>query len=224
MRQLASGPFAACMTFLLGVGWVGLVGALFTWPADRLPGLGEVDPPQIRTEEEPAFASSCYFRFGAKDDLEVYSLVLESDPYKDKAIVLEELSNRGAMMDAMIENERVAGASAETIRDFKQMNVKRASMRWIKGEVSGISFITKKESERIFSKEDLSGWNKFYKIYPRSAGIVSLSNVGFNPDHTEALVYASRSCGNLCGSGEFYILTNKRGRWAIKKRIDLWVS
>lgn len=67
-------------------------------------------------------------------------------------------------------------------------------------------------------------WPAFYKQYPGSSGLISFSNVGFNEQHDQAFLYASRSCGGLCGEGSYFLLKKVNGRWEIVKEQGLWVS
>jgi hypothetical protein len=67
-------------------------------------------------------------------------------------------------------------------------------------------------------------WTKFYKKFPDSSGIIFFSKVGFNAKHDQAFVYAGRSCGGLCGAGEYILLQKLNGMWVIKQERGLWVS
>lgn len=72
---------------------------------------------------------------------------------------------------------------------------------------------------------DLHGsWFKFYAKYPNSPGIVYLSKVGFNARHDQAFLYAARSCGGLCGAGEYVLLAKVNGKWEVRQEQELWVS
>ena len=55
-------------------------------------------------------------------------------------------------------------------------------------------------------------------------GLVSLSRVGFNRDHNQAVVYMSYVCGDLCGHG-FVLLMSKSGdQWQVVNKRGLWIS
>ena len=62
------------------------------------------------------------------------------------------------------------------------------------------------------------GWKQFNKRYPNAPGIFVVSRIGFNRDHTEAVMYAAKACGNLCGDGQYVWLVKRDGvldcRWA----------
>ena len=67
-------------------------------------------------------------------------------------------------------------------------------------------------------------WEKFYKTYPNSSGLIHLSQVGFNNRHDQAFVYVARSCGGLCGGGSYILLGKTNGRWIVLREEGLWVS
>jgi|SRR5215469_4236946 len=67
-------------------------------------------------------------------------------------------------------------------------------------------------------------WPGFFERYPTSVGWVSLSPVGFNRDHNEALLYIARHCGFLCGEGYSVALVKNGGAWSVKGKFLLWVS
>jgi hypothetical protein len=60
---------------------------------------------------------------------------------------------------------------------------------------------------------------EFAKTYPGTWGKLTLSKVGFNKPHTEALVQASLWCGDQCHSDEILFLRRIAGRWTIAERI-----
>jgi hypothetical protein len=67
-------------------------------------------------------------------------------------------------------------------------------------------------------------WPAFYRKYPGASGLICFSNVGFNRQHDQAFLYASRSCGGLCGEGTYILLKKVNGRWEIAKEQCLWIS
>ena len=63
-------------------------------------------------------------------------------------------------------------------------------------------------------KNNPQGWQEFHRRYPGAAGYVEFSAVGFNADKTVAVVYIGQHCGNLCGSGQIFVMQlSKRGKW-----------
>jgi hypothetical protein len=61
--------------------------------------------------------------------------------------------------------------------------------------------------------DPMFGWTGFYKRYPESAGIMTVSAVGFDPQRRRALVYMAHSCGLLCGGGAHHLLEKVDGVW-----------
>jgi len=49
--------------------------------------------------------------------------------------------------------------------------------------------------------------------HPGEGGWVELSAVGFNRERTIAVLWVSRGCPGLCGSGRFHVLHKKNGKW-----------
>ena len=177
------------------------------------------------TETLEYWVPSCS-RHGESDESAVYRAVLSGPRYSGSKIVVEEMSDRGdSVVYDMLNKEQVKGTSAMAIRNFKRWNLEPESLRWI-GETSPrIEFLSTEEAGQIFIG-DMPGeaWARFYRQFPGSTGLVSLSRIGFNDDHTEALVYVAHTCGSLCGSGEFVILKKTQGHWTIDRTDPIWVS
>jgi hypothetical protein len=81
--------------------------------------------------------------------------------------------------------------------------------------------VEEKELDR-FRRE--GGWEEFYKKYPESGGFISFSQVGFNPERSQALVYFEHWCGGLCGSGLYLLLEKSEGGWKVAKAHRSWIS
>jgi len=66
------------------------------------------------------------------------------------------------------------------------------------------------------------GWGfplELERKYPGAWGSISLSKVGFNQRHTEALVQAHELCGDDCRVHETLFLRQTKGRWRVVERI-----
>lgn len=62
-------------------------------------------------------------------------------------------------------------------------------------------------------------WLAFHEKYPNAWGYASVSRVGFNTRHTEALVFTRHSCGSACVNADFWFLERKNDSWYIVERI-----
>ncbi len=114
-------------------------------------------------------------------------------------------------------------AGNNALKSFKLNDTKPRSLQNVLGNSPGIIFLSNTESANIFRK-GVDGWDAYYKKYPKSGGILSLSDVGFDRDQTQAVIDVSYNCGWLCGEGGLLVLKKKEGRWYIFKQIGGWVS
>jgi hypothetical protein len=71
---------------------------------------------------------------------------------------------------------------------------------------------------------DRSGLKDFRQTFPKAAGIISLSHVGFDSSLHQAMVSSWFDCGFLCGTGRLYILRKTRGRWEVVSISITWVT
>lgn len=60
-------------------------------------------------------------------------------------------------------------------------------------------------------------WMEYYKRYPDTSGLITLSRVGFNTAHTQGLVYIGSHCGPDCGDVHFLLLEKQGSAWVVKK-------
>lgn len=67
-------------------------------------------------------------------------------------------------------------------------------------------------------------WQPFHQSFPKAAGILSLSLPGYSESGQLAVVQVSYACGLSCGSGEYWILKNIKGKWVVISRSPAWVS
>jgi hypothetical protein len=67
-------------------------------------------------------------------------------------------------------------------------------------------------------------WAEFKRRYPGAWGYATLTKVGFNDRHTEALVLVGHSCGDTCVSKEILFLKRSKTRWTVVERIPHYVA
>lgn len=83
-------------------------------------------------------------------------------------------------------------------------------------------FITDEELDSFFKRKLY--WEGFYKKYPNSQGVMVLSNVGFDAQKKQALVYVSNSRGSLDAIGVYVVLEKQNDVWRVKEKYEAWVS
>jgi hypothetical protein len=62
-------------------------------------------------------------------------------------------------------------------------------------------------------------WIAYYRRFPDSSGFIMLSRIGFNTEHTQALLYLGSRCGPGCGDIHFLLLEKTNGTWTTKKEL-----
>jgi hypothetical protein len=55
-------------------------------------------------------------------------------------------------------------------------------------------------------------------------GLVTLSEIRFDPKHEHAIVWYGFRCGGLCGNGGTVILDKKDGKWFQRRPCSIWMS
>ena len=223
MRRIVfSFPFAIA-TFLIGVAAFALA-SVISYPLDRM---AVVDVPPVIGENETASHHEVPYPTHCDDELlaEVYSVILKLDRYKSDRIVIEEFTERGGtLMGEMIARRGVKGAEVSTIEDYELKNRDSTSLRELFAGRNDIVFYTAKDDKAMSRDKNTPFEEKFAKRFPGSRRLVSLSDVGFNSQYTEALVYVAYYCGPLCAGGSFYVLKKTNGRWVVDHEIEHWVS
>ena len=84
---------------------------------------------------------------------------------------------------------------------------------------------TQEQLSKIFGGTSLArSWEHFYSEFPKSVGLFSFSNVGFNVGRTQAAFVVGSSCGGLCGSGYLVLMSRRTTDWQVQSQAHLWVS
>ena len=119
--------------------------------------------------------------------------------------------------------KKLAPISQKTIEDFKSRNSQPSSLENKFTLTTKVTFISKSEVDKMFGKGG-GWWEAFYKRYPNSPGLITLSNIGFNSEMTEALLYVGHGCGGLCGQGNYVLLVKTNGTWRLERQVMTWIS
>ena len=98
----------------------------------------------------------------------------------------------------------------DAIADYNRVNQKRWLLQRNFKTDDSYELVTSDTLKLLFSHGD---WDGFYKRYPGSHGVISLSAVGFNREKTLAILYGGTACGGLCGSWSFQLLEKVDGKW-----------
>jgi hypothetical protein len=91
----------------------------------------------------------------------------------------------------------------------------------------GTRFVTQAEVDSALVARGPSDdvWANFRRRF-NAGGFLSVSDVVFSPDQSDALVYYEVRCGGLCGVGAYVWLSrdSSGSPWTIRRRIVSWVS
>ncbi len=94
---------------------------------------------------------------------------------------------------------------ASTVADFTRRQPDRASLR----DVLPRGWFPLSRSPRLLEDEPAR---------------YSLSNIGFDSERTQAVVYVSHVCGETCGMGSYLFLERTGTRWRISQAFMAWIS
>jgi hypothetical protein len=180
----------------------------------------------------PAFAQAASAPSLTDDEATVYTALFQDlyAPSKDRPLLLIDSTSIGVppglVTKVSVQGEQtsrfLARLSPETKQDYSNRNKEHAILPspchlapdCVVFDVAEIAPHVK--SERA--------WRGFMKKYANSPGVVVVSRIGFNRDHTEAIVYVGRACGQICGEGEYARLIKLNGSWAVDDHTVVWLS
>jgi hypothetical protein len=210
MKCFGLWPPVGIVTFLLGIAAV--YGGLSQPPENGLLNCTI----KVTEPASPALSET-------DDTRAVYSTIL-TQRFDGKIFLVDEYTNAGRLLsDSVINNDGGEGLEDETVRDFNVKGLEPRPLAPVLSDIPRIILFTEKEAKIIF-KKDQDGWKRFDQKYPQAKGLISLSAVGFNRNHTQAIVSVGMDCGRLCGEGGIFVLHKKAGRWTITKQLGAWVS
>jgi len=146
-------------------------------------------------------------------------------------VVIEDRTNRSAL-DVLAgegKSERdqyvrknLPGLSPQTIDAFVARNRRRYPLRNLFTARVKCVLISEAEMRAIFDRG--KWWPEFYRKYPKSQGILTLSRVGFNAAKDQALVCVGDQSEGRAGAGYGILLARRKGAWGIQSKVMLWIS
>jgi len=172
-----------------------------------------------------------------EDSYAIYSMLLKEE-LKDwhlKRYAIEEWTGdmRARPNDPLClkPTEEKQATYQEEFEDFLRKNRSRHQLahRFSLDDYLLLSPEESKHVARLFSGEsDSHRSDDDRRLYHNINAIFTVSEVGFNRDHTRAIAYVGHVCGNLCGGGEYHLLVKRDGKWQkdpdFKGTACAWVS
>lgn len=172
------------------------------------------------------------------DEYAVYAALIKriyvEDVPKEKRVDLLVIEEATSLQDRVAKDLDVAlrgwsnqlrPLDEEMIGDLKAKNKQPLRLKPLFDIPLRYAIVSKEELTNSFgdSSNPADAWERFYQRYPNSAGLISLSRVGFNHGISKALVYLERACGPSCAEGRVVFLTKEKEHWAVQSVLGLWV-
>ena len=226
MRRHSIRLFIAILTFTFGVSifWLSQVGSTLV---DRFLTTSNTDVsavtlPRLNSDEEAneIYRVLVHRQFIVNDEIQLIVIqaettscpMYEDESVKEKFGVTEEFHQM--MSKSMPE------AEVQTLDNYLLMNKTGQKLKvWN----LGVNSVIVTNSDLPDSKFE-NFWDRFYRKYPNSPGLMFFSKVGFNDRHEQAFLYMGKSCGGLCGVGKYVLLNKVNGEWVVSNEQELWVS
>lgn len=161
---------------------------------------------------------------------------------EESAVLAAVLPQVGTAEDALVVQERIpaighpgaeAGRAEDALADMETKTVESFVARnRAGGRVEGrfaapwtLRLLTPERKAELWkdvSCED--GWKRFREAFPRARGMLEISRVGVNHDHTQALVFVGRTDDCAVGSGQLYEVEKFQGTWKVVAHVPVWES
>jgi len=117
-------------------------------------------------------------------------------------------------------SEIIPGTTVDTKSDFVTKNAERHPLGELKGLPVKYSLMDTSEMNGQFP---LGSWRRFYETYPDSAGLLSLSMIGYSNNGEQALVYIAHAQADDGGSGYLFLLKKINNHWKVQNEEIVWV-
>jgi hypothetical protein len=218
----------AISTFTIGIAVVWtlqLIPKLESAVVDRFWNINASDVSPVSLVDSVADANEIYRLLVQKEFIfndEIKLIVLEAETTGCPMYEDESASEKWGVSQPFHEmlKESMPEADPQTLDNYLAANKSRKPLRVAD---LGIDYVLVNNSDLPDGGYERF-WTRFYEKYPNSSGLVFFSDIGFNAQHDQAFLYAGRTCGGLCGAGEYVLLRKVNGKWEIRKEHALWVS
>jgi hypothetical protein len=178
----------------------------------------EAPAPQISTDDYLIYRTYISDHIGTRD-----TVIVSIDTVLYRAHVDKNPSDILKYFSRMSNNESEFSPELSTLEGFVHANTVQVQLDEIEFSYLPIVLTSADElHEKIFLEDTPLGvaWEK---LGPSSV-IVRFSRVGFNCDHSEAMIYVSESCGSLCGGGWYVLFRKEDQAWRVSEKYLIWIS
>ena len=120
----------------------------------------------------------------------------------------------------LIQKESIRTALFELKRNFLETPIIEKEKLQLKYPFELIS--SARYDRFFFLRNIYKGWDRFYKKYPKSAGVFNFSGIEYSENY--ACFYFERIAGGLFATGGIFILEKINESWTIVTYLEIWVS
>ncbi len=161
----------------------------------------------------------------ADDEYAVWSATLDSMVVweKDDVVVLQSATDSYALGDSAMAAyvKQQLKVTDAVLQHYAAQNLQVATIERKLTLPVDYVLLAPSEIENILNQ---GGYEEMYSRYPDCNGVTTLSRVGFNTDHSTALVYMTHTTGYLAGAGWAVLLRKVSGVWQVIANTIVWVS
>jgi hypothetical protein len=204
---------------------LGLIMAVVTWfiaacQPKTIPPPAEVTPesrltaaPQLDAdvEEYAVYAALLEENFAGGETEQV--LIVDRTRVNSAASVERDLS----------QFQEVVPLTPDLVASFKERNQQPFPLEPNLDLSIEYQLMSQAEIDELQPKDEASGWQLFYELYPKTAGFVYLSRVGFSAEYNRALVYYSIYRYEQPIMGGYTVLSREDGRWVVGESYE-WMT
>ncbi len=166
----------------------------------------------------------------ADEDFAVYAAAFRFEFKVDtlEGLVVSQISHNmgGGGQNEYLKEQFKDLASTQLLKDFIAKNQAEQSLDAIFKGHPEITLLSQEELSQIFASSTglPGGWKEFHTRYPKAGGTISVSMIGYDPSHTQALLMVGMQSAPLAGYGEFLLMEKVGGSWQVIKNVMAWIS
>ena len=110
-------------------------------------------------------------------------------------------------------------AFREALDDFLKKNRSATQIVFATNILKSVELVSNATLKEIFSaKHDAktNGWDVFYRRFPDTDGLITISRVGLDSKGTVAIIYLEKQRGYVSGRDSIRVLRRESGKWVLK--------
>ena len=140
--------------------------------------------------------------------------------------VISETTRTGGdhLVEEIVWVHGLAGLTDNTIEDFIASNRRHQPVEKIYPVDDSFVVFPDEEGRSIFHDDADRGWSRFRTRYPDSCGRLELSQIGFDQDVGQALIYAGIQVGGDAGHGAYMLFQKDGSAWQLRWECETWMS